>query len=117
MGLFNLLFGKSDNNDDLFNNQLENEKQSFIAEAKNYYYQQCFSELTENIPWYYKNNKRECFVIVRSNSTVELDTDTIHKVLTKASYDAIKSVGLKNSNKPHIEKDRSSNVWNIWIRW
>ena len=97
-------------------NPLERERLDNIQQAKDKVYQDCFSQLTDLVPTAYKNNKNDCQIGVRVNTTLlKLDRDTIHKVLTKASYDALQNVGLKAREEPSLIQE--GDLWKVFVKW
>ena len=97
-------------------NPLERERLDNIQQAKDKVYQDCFSRLTDLIPRAYKNNENECFTLVSVDTTsIKLDRDTIHKILTKASYDALQNVGLKAREAPSLTE--RAERWRITVTW
>ncbi|MGE0082976.1 MAG: hypothetical protein AB7S75_01005 [Desulfococcaceae bacterium] len=115
MGFLNLLFGKKD---EISENPLEKERQAILQKTKDEIYQECYSKLTEAIPDRYKNNYNDCSVGISLTFTmnVNLDDDVVHKILTKAAYDAMKSVKLKCVENPSIKLQNFFH-YRIVVKW
>ncbi|MBA4419380.1 MAG: hypothetical protein C0392_15970 [Syntrophus sp. (in: bacteria)] len=97
-------------------NPLEMERKANIQQAKDIIYQTCFSQLKDLIPRAYKNNQYDTQIRVKVNTTsLKLDRDTIHKVLTKASYDALQNVGLKAREAPSFHQE--GDLWTVFVKW
>jgi len=74
---------------------LEQRKEISLQRALTRIYEECFSRLIEEVPPLYTRNAHTCRIGVKKETDVYIEIKTIHEVLTKASHDAMKHIGLQ----------------------
>jgi hypothetical protein len=83
-------------------NPLELERQGKIQAALDSLYQDFFTNLSKVIPMQYMTSFNEVSWSAGVHDILSKEVDATRQIVAKASYDAIKSVGLKTGKEPHI---------------
>ncbi|MBA4419381.1 MAG: hypothetical protein C0392_15975 [Syntrophus sp. (in: bacteria)] len=99
MGILGLFANKGQQDD---KNTLEIARQDKIQVALDSIYQDFFTNLSKVIPMQYMTKFNEVSWSTGVNDILSKEVDATRQVVAKASYDAIKSVGLKTGKDPHI---------------
>lgn len=97
-------------------NLLEKRREEAINYAKQEIYNSCFEELTTRIPEMYAVNRKEYYGTFNNPTNINIDMDTVHKVLKRATYDALKAIGLSKYDEPVLTRSGSSAV-KVYVCW
>ena len=97
-------------------NLLEKRREEAINYAKQEIYNGCFEDVTRRIPEMYAANRKEYCGTFGNPTNISIDMDTLHKVIKRATHDAIKAIGLAGYSEPTFAKSGSS-AFTVFIHW